>query len=488
MTNITIAWLVLPFLLGFSIYLIPKLDRIFALGIALASGVYAIQLFLESSSLNLQLLDNFGVSLTIDRLSSFFILTNALVTAAIIIYCWQTGKKAFFYMQIAMLHGSVNATFICADFISLYVALEVISIAAFLLITYPRTDRSIWVGLRYLFISNVAMLFYLVGAVLVYKANNSFGYQGLLGSPPEAIALIFLGLLAKGGIFVSGLWLPLTHSESQSQVSAMLSGIVVKAGVFPLVRCALILEEIDPIVRFFGVASAVLGVGYAIWEQDTKRTLAFSTISQLGFIIAAPAVGGFYALTHGLAKSALFLTAGILPSRNFQELQKQGIDAKVWLVLTIASLSISGFPLVSGFEAKIITTKNLLPWQTLVMDITAIGTAITYAKFVFLPSNLLTKNAKEVVKKDEKTKIQSGFWWAVTILIGGLIGANVLYYEVYTIPNIVKQLITIFIGWTIYLLILRKLILKLPRVAEKFDHLIGVMSLMLILVFWMVRI
>ena len=488
MTNITIAWLILPFLIGFTIYLIPKLDRILAIGMAVASGVYAIQLFLASSSLNLKLLDSFGVSLLIDELSSFFILTNAFVTAAVIIYCWQTGKKAFFYMQIAMLHGSVNATFICADFISLYVALEVISIAAFLLITYPRTDRSIWVGLRYLFISNVAMLFYLVGAVLVYKGNNSFGYQGLLNSPPEAIALIFLGLLAKGGIFISGLWLPLTHSESQSQVSAMLSGIVVKAGVFPLVRCALILGEVDPIVRFFGVASAILGVSYAIWEQDTKRTLAFSTVSQLGFVIAAPTVGGFYALTHGLAKSALFLTAGILPSRDFSELQKQRIDPKVWLVLAIGSLSIAGFPLLSGFEAKIITTKNLLPWQTLIMNITAVGTAITYAKFIFLAPNPFAKNGQEMVKGKEKKKIQSGFWWAVTLLIAGLIGANVLYYEAYTIQNVIKQLIIISIGGTIHLLVSRKLILKLPRVAEKFDHLIGVMSLMLILVFWMVRI
>lgn len=97
------------------------------------------------------------------------------------------------------MHGSVNAAFVCSDFLSLYVALEVISIAAFLLIAYPRTDRSIWVALRYLFISNTAMLFYLVGAVLVYQAHHSFAFAGLRGAPPEALALIFLGLLTKGG-------------------------------------------------------------------------------------------------------------------------------------------------------------------------------------------------------------------------------------------------------------------------------------------------
>lgn len=479
--NETIAWIALPFFVGFVIYLLPQLARWLALAIALVSAVYALTIFLQPSPLNIQLLDSFGVSLIIDRLSGFFILTNALVTAAIVIYCWTTGKTTFFYMQTIVLHGSVNATFVCADLISLYVALEVIGVATFLLISYPRTDRSIWVGLRYLFVSNTAMLFYLVGALLVYKANNSFHYEGLSNSPPEAVALIFLGLLAKGGIFVSGLWLPLTHSESQSPVSAMMSGVVVKAGVFPMVRFALLLEEIDPVVRLFGVGTALLGVGYAVFEKDTKRMLAFHTISQLGFVLAAPVVAGFYALTHGLVKSALFLIAGILPSRSFKELQHQPIDRKIWIALVIASFSISGFPLLSGFGAKVLTTKNLLPWQVLGMNIAALGTAISFAKFIFLPHQSSSPNSLE---GKGNQKLQLGFWLAMVILLGGLIGANVFYYEAYTLKNTVKPLLTIFVGWLAYLFIFKKLTVKLPRAIEKFDHLIGVMSLMSILLFW----
>ncbi len=478
MTNLTIVWIALPFLIGFIIYLLPKLDRLLALGVALISAGYAVQVFLAPLPLELKLLDNFGVTLIIDQLSGFFILTNALVTAAVISYCWGSDKSNFFYMQTIILHGSVNATFICADFISLYVALEVISIAAFLLIAYPRTDKSIWVGLRYLFVSNTAMLFYLVGTVLVYKAHHSFSFEGLRGSPTEAIALILLGLLAKGGIFVSGLWLPLTHSESESPVSAMLSGVVVKAGVFPLVRCALMVEEIDPVVRFFGVATALLGVAYAILERDTKRTLAFSTISQLGFILASPVVGGFYALTHGLVKSALFLIAGILPSRKFRELQDQSINTQVWIALVIASFSISGFPLLSGFGAKVLTSKNLLPWQVIAMNVATLGTVITFAKFIFLPHET----------REEKRKISSGFWWAMVILLGGLIFASGFYYQAYTINNIIKPLVTIGIGWLVYFLIFNKLVFKLSRMIEELDHLIGVMSLILILVFWMVQV
>ncbi|PMB21149.1 cation:proton antiporter, partial [Fischerella thermalis CCMEE 5319] len=368
---------------------------------------------------------------------------------------------------------SINAAFVCADFISLYVALEVSGIAAFLLIAYPRSDRSIWVALRYLFISNVAMLFYLVGAVLAYKANHSFSFASLRGAPPEAIALIFLGLLVKGGIFISGLWLPLTHSEAETPVSAMLSGIVVKAGVYPLVRCALMVDEFDPIIRLFGVGTALLGVFYAVFEKDTKRMLAFHTVSQLGFILAAPKVGGFYALTHGLVKSALFMTAGALPSRNFKELQQKPINTRVWIALVIASFSISGFPMLSGFGAKVLTSKNFLPWQAIAMNIAALGTAISFAKFIFLP-------------RGGQGEVRRGFWPAVILLIAGLILANIVYFEAYTVANIIKPLAIIGVGWIAYFLIFRRSVLKLPRVIEQFEHLIGMMSLMLILLFWMV--
>ncbi|MEO1297374.1 MAG: cation:proton antiporter [Cyanobacteria bacterium J06636_16] len=473
MSQITIIWIALPFLVGFGSYLFPRLARHFVLSMGLISLGYGLESILSSSSLTLQLLDQFGVRLVVDTLSGYFILTNALVTVAVILYCWQTGKTTFFYTQAIILHGSVNAVFVCADFMSVYVALEVIGVAAFLLIAYPRTDRSIWVALRYLFISNTAMLFYLIGAVLVYQANHSFAFAGLQNAPIEAIALIFLGLLTKGGIFVSGLWLPLTHSESETPVSALLSGVVVKTGVFPLLRCALWIEEVAPIVQILGVGTALLGVAYAVVEKDTKRMLAFHTVSQLGFVLAAPAVGGFYALTHGLVKSALFLISGNLPSRNLKALKQTPISTSLWIALVIASFSISGFPLLSGFGAKVLTMKNLLPWQVVGMNIAALGTAISFAKFIFLPfgGNGTTK---------------SGFWVAMTVLLGGLVLANSVYYEAYTISNIVKPLLTIGIGWLAYFLIFQKLILNLPKAPEKFEHLIGGMSLMLVLLFGMV--
>ncbi|MFN9647356.1 MAG: cation:proton antiporter [Pseudanabaena sp.] len=487
MTVLTLIWIVLPFLVGFTIYLLPKGDRYLSLFGALASALYTIPLFVQSVTINLRLLDHFGVSLSVDPLTGVFILTNAIVTAAVIIYCWRSDRTAFFYAQVVILHGSVNAAFACSDFISLYVALEVISIATFLLIAYPRSDRSIWIGLRYLFVSNVAMLFYLIGAVLVYKANHSFDFIGLRYAPPEAIALIFLGLLAKGGIFVAGLWLPLTHAESESPVSAMMSGVVVKAGVLPLVRCALLIEEIALIVRIFGVGTALLGVSFAVFEKDTKRMLAFHTISQLGFILAAPEVGGFYALTHGLVKSSLFLIVGYLPSRNLKDLKHQPIDNPIWIALVIASFSISGFPLLSGFGAKVLTMQNLQPWQVIGMNIAALGTAISFAKFIFLPHSNLSHNHQDPKSPQSvKATVKTEFWIAIFILLGGLVIANVAYYEAYSLENIGKPLITIGIGWLAYFLIFRHTSIKLPVAFEDFENLIGCMTLMLVLLFWMV--
>ncbi|HBK65096.1 MAG TPA: cation:proton antiporter, partial [Cyanobacteria bacterium UBA11166] len=148
------------------------------------------------------------------------------------------------------------------------------------------------------------------------------------------------------------------------------------------------------------------------------------------------------------------------------------IDTTIWIALVIASLSISGFPLLAGFGAKVLTLKKLLPWQGILMNIAAVGTAISFAKFIFLPPG-------------GKEKAKPGFWMAVTLLIGGLIAANGIYLEAYTIDNILKAIATIGIGWLGYLLIVKKLVIYLPRVLEELEHLFGMMSLMLILIFWM---
>ncbi len=478
----TIAWLLLPFIGSLLVYWLPMMYRVMALLPCLVSVTYSAEIFLLPAPWHVILLDHFGVSIMVDQLSAFFILTNALVTLAVVLYSWTIIKSTFYFTQLMILHGSLNALFISSDFISVYVALELISIAAFLLIVHPRTDRAIWVGLRYLFVSNVAMLFYLIGTILVYQATHTFSFNGLAQASNEAKTLIFFGLLVKGGIFVSGLWLPFTHSESESPVSALLSGIVVKAGVFPIVRCALLFEEMDSIVRIFGVASTLFGVLFAMLEKDSKRLLAFSTISQLGFILAAPIVAGFYTLTHGLVKAALFLIAGVLPSRDLIYLRRHPIPIGIWTVLLLASSSISGLPFLSGFSAKVLTAQNLLSWQVIAMNLATLGTAIAFARFIFIPCSRSSNTGSH----PESLKTGTGFRLAMLLLLGGLALANIFYYQAYTQENSIKAVLTVGVGWLSYGLVFRRINFKLPVLIEEFEQQIGLMSLVLVFLFWFV--
>ena len=423
---------------------------------------------MQQAAFNLALLDNFGVSLRLDDQSGFFILTNGLVTAAVILYCWGSDRKAYFYTQLCILHGSLNSVFACDDFMSVYVALECASIAVFLLISYKRSDRAMWVALRYLFISNTAMLFYLMGVVLVYQASSSFAFSGLSQAPVDAVVLILIGLLTKGGVFISGLWLPLTHSESEIPVSAMLSGVAIKAGIFPLLRCAELLEGVNVVIRVFAMGTALLGVSFAIFERDIKRVFALSTISQMGFVLAVPAVGGVYALGHGLAKATLFLSSSALPSRRIDELRQKPMGHLVWGIITIAGLSLAGLPLLIGFGAKSLVLKNVLPWQAVAMNVAAVGTAIVFARILCLPHT----------SQSEKL-LPSGLLPAASLLVLGLVVGGVADLEAYSLGSVVKAIGTIGLGWFIYRFI-GQFTLKLPQPVEKLENLIGVMSLVLI--------
>jgi multicomponent Na+:H+ antiporter subunit D len=475
-SGLTMLWIALPFLMGFGIYLLPQTDRVLSISLTICSGIYALGILQMPEPLSLSLLDNFGVTLLVDNLSAFFILTNALVSTAVIIYSWHTSKTAFFYTQLAILHGSLNSAFICADFVSLYVALEVIGIAAFLLIAYPRQNRSLWVALRYLFISNTAMLFYLIGAILIYQAHQSFAFAGLANAPLEAKALILIGLLVKGGIFVSGLWLPFTHAEAESPVSALLSGVVVKAGVFPLVRCALMVDDWALVLGWLGVVAALLGVLYGLFEQDSKRVLACSTLSQAGWILAAPAAAGPYALAHGVAKAALFLGVGNLPSRHLPTLRRRAIDPSLWVPILLGSLSISGFPLLLGFSSKMLTLKVASSWQTWVLNLAAVGTAVLYANFIFL-SCRQDSESKLALAKNPGLKLALGLLIAVLIIL------NWVYLpQTFSGFNTLKATILMVTGWLLWWQGVSRIQWLFPKVMEQFEHLIGGMVVMLVAV------
>ncbi len=108
------------------------------------------------------------------------------------------------------------------------------------------------------------------------------------------------------------------------------------------------------------------------------------------------------------------------------------------------------------------------------MNLVAVGTAISFAKFIFLPHKT----------QEEAKPLKVGFWLGVLLLLGALVVANVVYYEAYNLPNIIKALAVIGVGWLAYWLIFRNTTIKLPRMFEQFDDLLGVITLISVLLFW----
>ena len=386
------AWLLAPFLGAFLAAVLPSLARVLLLLSSLATALVGLSQLLGAPTVVLELLGQLGVELSIDRLSGWFLLLNALILSAVLVDGWAAPQTIPRRMLLLVLQGGLNVAFVATDLVSLYVTLELVGICAFLLIVLPQREATLWVGLRYLLVGNTAMSLFLIGAALVYVQRESFRLEALsdlaFGAPQ---VFLLIGLFTKAGLFAAGLWLPRTHAEAPSEVSALLSGVVVAAGVAPLLRLA----DIDPMllhsIRWVGAASAVLGVSYALVASDAKRLLAWSTLSQMGLVVLSPLSGGAMALGHGLAKAALFLSARRFPSRQLLQSQwrSQPVPLTTQAALWIGSISIAGLPPLAGFAAKKQLTAALPdPWASVVL-LVSMGTVAVYARFwpLLLPAN-----------------------------------------------------------------------------------------------------
>ncbi|MEA5423414.1 MULTISPECIES: proton-conducting transporter membrane subunit [unclassified Synechococcus] len=379
--TILTAWLLLPFLAAFLAALLPALARWLALGCVLATAAIAAAIGLQAMPATLLLLGPEGVALAPDALAVPFLLLNALVCGAVLLDGWQRPSTGPFLLLMMVLQGGLNSAFVSVDLISLYVCLEVVGVSAFLLVLTSRSDRCLWVGLRYLLIGNTVMTLYLIGAAVIYLQQGSFRFEAVaLTSGGGALALLLVGLFTKSGLFLSGLWLPRTHAESPAEVSALLSGVVVAGGLCPLVRLMDVVPSLSAVMVPIGLASAALGILFALVETDAKRLLAWSTLSQVGFVVLVPAAAGLYALAHGLAKATLFLLARRFPSRQLLGWVSRPLPAAVAWPLWIASLSIVGAPPLLGYLAKQQLDEAIAGPTALVTTVLMVGTAAVYVR------------------------------------------------------------------------------------------------------------
>ena len=394
-----IAWLLLPFLAAFSSALLPRLARSLALVCVLTTLAWGVWASLPGRQVLFELIGSLGVQLQLDGVAAPFLLLNALVVLAVLVDSWRQPPPGPFLLLLMVLLGGLNSSFLATDLVSLYVALEVVGITAFLLILQSREPRQLWIALRYLLVGNGVMTLFLIGSGLLYLYTGSFRLQSLQELPPGSttlavgLALVMLGLLTKAGVFLSGLWLPQTHAEAPAQVSALLSGVVVAGGICPLLRLALLLPAQQPVFTWVGLASVLLGLVYALGDGDLKRLLAWSTLSQMGFALLNPAAGGLFVLGHGVAKGALFLAAGKVPSRDLSLWGQQPLAPALGLTVLVGALSIAGAPPLLGYYTK--ATLETLPLTGIpglpvhllgwLLPLLMVGTAAVYARICWLP-------------------------------------------------------------------------------------------------------
>jgi len=327
----------------------------------------------------------FAFGLSIDSLSRLLLFSIAIVvftSLSVSRYSikGQTQRFNFINLVLIMLIG-MNATVIVTDLFSLYLFIEVTAVASFILISIEKEKFAIEGAFKYLFLSAIATVFMLssIALFLLLSGNTSFAaIAGTFKNSADnfllklATGLFLCALFIKSGIFPFHGWLPDAHSSCPTPVSVLLSGIAVKAcGIYVLVRLAIsvFILSIDAknVLMFIGACSIVFGALACLTQSNFKRLLAYSTISQLGYIVLALgcftplALTGalFHLFNHAVFKSLLFVNAGAVEKQaGTIDMDKMGGLAKQMpftaTTSAIASLSAAGLPPLSGFWSKLI--------------------------------------------------------------------------------------------------------------------------------------
>ncbi|MGI9324969.1 MAG: complex I subunit 5 family protein [Pseudomonadales bacterium] len=351
-----------------------------------------------------------GIELRADGLACLMLALTAIVGMAVSVYAsgyfsTDSRQRRYFWPLWLFLWSGLNALFLASDIFNIYVALEVIGLSAVALAALPGTASSLDAAMRYLLVSLLGSLIYLLGVALLYAAHHSLDLAALgnvVAPEPltwSAMSLMTIGLLLKAALFPLHFWLPAAHANAPAPISALLSALVVKASFYLLLR--LWFELFGGVLSgaalqwlgALGAAAVLWGSVLACYQRRLKLLVAYSTVAQLGYLfIAFPLVaatgaigyGGavYFALSHGFAKAAMFLSAGTLlhvaGHDRIDELDE--IAARLpmsMLAFGLAGLSLMGLPPSGGFIAK---------WLLL------------------------------------EAALRSGqWWWAVVILIGGLL-------------------------------------------------------------------
>ena len=390
----------------------PALCRYICCGSALAGasfgGLAAVLGILQGTPVRWSISSGiplFAYSFDYDALAGFFNLTLAILAGAVSIYSFGYLKEfedkrniGFFGFLFLLLLLSLTIVFTAANAFLFLIGWEVMALVAYGLVTFYHEDRETRrAGLLYIVMAHIDAGCLLLGFALLIQVSGSADFASFrtaaahLSSAQQAAAfvLFFLGFGIKAGVIPFHIWLPAAHPVAPSNISALLSGIVLKAGIYGMVRIFLDGLGVLPswaglLVLVVGVASAVLGVLYALMEHDLKRLLAYHSIENIGIILiglgaalvfrvaghpqlAAVALiaAMFHTLNHAIFKCLLFLGAGsVLHSTGTRNMEELGglirpMPATA-LCFLIGAVAISGLPPLNGFVSEWLTYQSLL--------------------------------------------------------------------------------------------------------------------------------
>jgi hydrogenase-4 component B len=366
-------------------------------GAALFSGT--LPTFTVSSPLPL-----LSLSIVIDPLSAFFMIVISIIAAACSIYAfgyvkhlyatYSIGALGFFY-NLFILGMLLVAT--VHSVVAFLIVWEIMSLTSFFLVMFEyKESANVRAGLLYFVMTHAGTACIMLALLLLSHATGSYDFEtihahiGLVS--PLLLSIVFIASLIgfgiKSGIIPLHIWLPSAHPAAPSHVSALMSGVMIKTGIYMFVRLYLDILPPPPLwwgalILIIGIISSVLGVLYALSEHDLKRLLAYHSIENIGIILLGLgssmiflslhmpnlALLGiiaalFHTLNHAVFKALLFLGAGSVVSqmhtRNMEEygglMRYMPITGFAFLVGAIA---ISGLPPLNGFFSEWITFQTM---------------------------------------------------------------------------------------------------------------------------------
>ncbi|MFH1854597.1 MAG: monovalent cation/H+ antiporter subunit D family protein [Candidatus Omnitrophota bacterium] len=355
-----------------------------------------------------------GISMVMDGLTIFMAVTVNIIAFLISVYSIDymeryTEKWVFYCLFLLMVAG-LNGVIISGDLFNLYVFLEIAAISSYALVAFGTEHEELEAAFKYAVMGTLASSFILLGIVFLYSVTSTLNMADMSleiakGGSPRIIMLVsvffLMGFGLKSALVPFHAWLPDAHPSAPAPISAMLSGVLIKSlGVYAMIRIFFSVFGTTPQIlnalMLLGALSMIVGGCLALGQWDFKRLLAYSSISQIGYVILGIGLGTplgilggfFHLLNHSVFKSLLFLNSGAVEyATGTRDLQKMG-GLKERMPVTsatslIGSMSIAGIPPFNGFWSKLIIIVACIQAQHFVYAVLAVLTSVlTLAYFM----------------------------------------------------------------------------------------------------------